>query len=66
MFLGERMTEKERVVKGREGAGGVEKRVTIPLTISDVMLMRICPAGCERMRGGGGGKEGCRKETPQH
>ena len=49
----------------REGGGEEvgKKRASVPLTSSDVMLMQICSAGCERRRGG----EGCRKnETPQH
>lgn len=29
-----------------------KKGASIPLTSSDVMLMQICPAGCERRRGG--------------
>lgn len=35
-----------------------KKRASIPLTFSDVMLMQLCPAGCERRRG-----EECRKKN---
>lgn len=36
----------------REGKKKKKKGASIPLTSSDVMLMQICPAGCERRRGG--------------
>lgn len=52
--------EKERCRPGlRDGWSGGERKkkkkkkgASIPLTSSDVMLMQICPAGCERRRGG--------------
>lgn len=36
----------------REEKKKKKKGASIPLTSSDVMLMQICPAGCERRRGG--------------
>lgn len=64
----ERGGVEERRGGGRERRRSLKKkkkRVSVPLTSSDVMLMQICPAGCERRRGRGGGGEGCRKETPR-
>lgn len=43
-----------------------KKEASIPLTSSDVMLMQIFPAGCERRRGGERDAEKKKNETPQH
>lgn len=37
---------------GMDGWMEGKKEASIPLTSSDVMLMQIFPAGCERRRGG--------------
>lgn len=45
--------EKKKDAGWRNGwMDGGKKEASIPLTSSDVMLMQIFPAGCERRRGG--------------